>query len=89
MLWNVDTRKIKNNRKYDFYFITKKVLANKKTFFIVCKEKTNFAQKLKIMNTSKYSFNICFRLFFVAKTYVIQIMTSIASALIEILLKKF
>lgn len=89
MLWNVDTRKIKNNRKYDFYFITKKVLANKKTFFIVCKEKTNFAQKLKIMNTSKNSFNICFRLFFVAKTYVIQIMTSIASALIEILLKKF
>lgn len=88
MLWNVDTRKIKNNRKYDFYFITKKVLANKKTFFIVCKEKTNFAQKLKIMNTSKNSFNICFRLFFVAKTYVIQIMTSIASALIEILLKK-
>lgn len=46
MLWNVDTRKIKNNRKYDFYFNTKKVLANKKTFFIVCKEKTNFAQKL-------------------------------------------
>lgn len=89
MLWNVDTRKIKNNRKYDFYFITKKVLANKKTFFIVCKEKTNFAQKLKIMNTSKNSFNICFRLFFVAKTYVIQIMTSISSALIEILLKKF
>lgn len=89
MLWNVDTRKIKNNRKYDFYFITKKVLANKETFFIVCKEKTNFAQKLKIMNTSKNSFNICFRLFFVAKTYVIQIMTSIASALIEILLKKF
>lgn len=89
MLWNVDTRKIKNNRKYDFYFITKKVLANKKTFFIVCKEKTNFAQKLSIMKTSKNSFNICFRLFFVAKTYVIQIMTSIASALIEILLKKF
>lgn len=89
MLWNVDTRKIKNNRKYDFYFITKKVLANKKTFFIVCKEKTNFAQKLKIMNTSKNSFNICFRLFFVAKTYVIQIMTSIAPALMEILLKKF
>lgn len=46
MLWNVDTRKIKNNRKYGFYFITKKELANKKTFFIVCKEKTNFAQKL-------------------------------------------
>lgn len=89
MLWNVDTRKIKNNRKYDFYFNTKKVLANKKTFFIVCKEKTNFAQKLKIMNTSKNSFNICFRLFFVAKTYVIQIMTSITPALIEILLKKF
>lgn len=58
MLWNVDTRKIKNNRKYGFYFITKKELANKKTFFIVCKEKTNFAQKLKIMNTSKNSFNI-------------------------------
>lgn len=89
MLWNVDTRKIKNNRKYGFYFITKKELANKKTFFIVCNEKTNFAQKLKIMKTSKNSFNIYFRLFFVAKTYVIQIMTSIEPALMEILLKKF
>lgn len=47
------------------------------------------AKKLKIMKTSKNSFNIYFRLFFVAKTYVIQIMTSIAPALMEILLKKF
>lgn len=80
MLSYVDTRKIKNNRKYGFYFIMKKEMAKKKTFFIVCKEKTNFAKKLKIMKTSKNSINIYFRLFFVAKTYVIHIMTSIAPA---------
>lgn len=80
MLWNVDTRKIKKQSEIRFLLYHEEGNGKKKTFFIVCKEKTNFAKKLKIMKTSKNSFNIYFRLFFVAKTYVIQIMTSIAPA---------
>lgn len=39
MLWNVDTRKIKNNRKYGFYFIMKKEMAKKRHSSLYAKRK--------------------------------------------------